>query len=111
MILGKKYGTQDLHLLPDDLSGFHASSRCNEENTVHAFFGELSPFSNFSRVPFNLEGITYFCTEQFIQLKKALLFNDKDTADKLLISTNPLECKDLGKNVKGYKEDIWKEQA
>ena len=111
VIQGKRYGTHDLHLLPSELSGFHVSSRSDANRTVHAFFGELSPFNNFHRAPFNHKGISFFCTEQFIKLKKALLFNDKDTMDKILISTNPLECKDLGKNVKGYNEEVSKKNA
>ena len=39
VIHGKKYGTSDLHKLPNDLSGFHASAKIDDKNIVHAFFG------------------------------------------------------------------------
>ena len=110
VILGKKYYTSDLGNLPSDLSSFHASSNTENPN-VHAFFGELTPFSNFHPASFNVKGTQYFCSEQYIQEQKALLFKDKNTADKIMISSTALECKEYGKQVKGYKEDIWKEQA
>ena len=111
VIHGKKYGTRDLHKHPNDLSGFHASSKLDEKNEVHAFFGELSLFSNFYPANFTVDGVSYNCSEQFIQNQKALLFNDLDTSDRIMISTTQLECKDLGKSVKGFKEEIWREQA
>ena len=45
VILGTRYGINDIHKLPDDLSGFHAASKTTKK--IHAFLGELSPFSNF----------------------------------------------------------------
>ena len=104
VIHGKKYGTSDLHKLPNDLSGFHASSKIDDKNAVHAFFRELSPFSNFHPAHFKVDGVEYNSSEQFIQNQKALLFNDLDTSDRKMISSTLLECKDLGKEVKGFKE-------
>ena len=103
----KKYGTRDLHKLPNDLSGFHASSKLDIKNDVRALFRELSQFSNFHPTNFTVDGVSYNCSEQFIQNQKALLFNDMDTSDQIMISTTPLEYKDLCKSVKGFKEEIW----
>ena len=111
VILGKQYGVQDLHQLPNILSGFHASSRSNEDNTIHAFFGKLSPFSNFHRAPLEVNWYSYFCTEQYVQPQKVLLFIDKATDDKVLISSSALECKDLGKEIKGFREETWKREV
>ena len=80
-------------------------------NKTHAFFGELGPFSNFHGSNFKLNGVSYFCGEQMIQAKKALLFNDTSTVDKIMLSESAMECKNLGKTIKGFKEDIWKEEA
>ena len=68
VILGIKYGINDIHKLPDDLSGFHTASKTT--NKVHAFFGELSPFSNFHHSKFELNGVTYFCSEHIIQAQR-----------------------------------------
>ena len=47
VIHGMKYYTTDIHKLPADLSGFHASSKLDDEGKILAFFGELNPLSNF----------------------------------------------------------------
>ena len=39
--------------------------------------------------------------------QKAQLFGDYETADKILLVTTPKEMKDLGRQVKGFNEDIW----
>ena len=110
-ILGQKYGVDDLHKLPNDLSGFHASSETSIEKNIHAFFGELSPFSNFHKAPFELDNIKFFSSEQFIQWKKATLFKDIDSADRILVSNSAQECKELGKSIIGANEDTWKREA
>jgi len=40
--------------------------------------------------------------------EKARLFNDKQALEKILAANDPAEAKDLGRTVKGYKEDLWK---
>ena len=109
MILGTRYGINDIHKLPDDLSGFHAASKTTKK--VHAFFRELSPFSNFHHSKFELNGITYFCSEQIIQSQKALLFNDTITAERIMLCDTALECKELGKTISEFREEKWKEEA
>ena len=111
VILGTTYTVEDLHKLSNDLSGFHASSKMDNSNTVLAFFGELSPFSNFHKSPFEYNGQGYHCSEQFIQEQKALLFNDTATTEQIMISTTSVECKEKGKEIRGFREDIWKQKA
>ena len=111
VILGTTYTVDDLHKLPNNLSGFHASSKTDTNNNVIAFFGELSPFSNFHKSPFQHGRQEYHCSEQFVQEQKALLFNDTKTAESIMISMTALECKEKGKEIKGYKEEIWRRKA
>jgi len=40
---------------------------------------------------------------------KALLFDDSDVATQILTATTPIEVKALGRQVKNFDEDIWKE--
>ena len=102
VIHGKKYTVEDLHKLRNDLSGLHASSKSTDK--AHAFFGELSPFSNFHKATFKVDNTTYFCSEQYIQAKMAQLFHNNDTVDKIMVSSSLLECKDLGRDVQNYSE-------
>lgn len=66
-------------------------------------------FSNFYPSTFELNGITYFCMEQYIMYQKALTFCDYDTAEKIMQATTPNECKSLGRQVKHYVDEIWSE--
>ena len=100
---------EDLHRLPNDLSGYHASSKSTD--TTHAFFGELSPFSNFHKASFKVDNNTYFCSEQYIQAMKAQLFQNDDLLEKIMVSSSPLECKDLGREVQNFNEETWKMEA
>ena len=109
VIRGMKYTVNDLNKLPNDLSGYHASSRSNGKTTV--FFGELSPFSNFHTAPFTVENKQYFCSEQYIQEQKSLEFKDTATANQILLCETAQECKNLSRNVAGYREERWKKKA
>ncbi len=40
---------------------------------------------------------------------KALLFNDSDIATQILAATTPIEVKALGRQVKNFDDEIWKE--
>ena len=109
VVLGKKYTTKTLHKLPDDINGFAASSR-SDDNTI-AFFGELNPFSNFHFSPFHLDGKDYHCSEQYIQEAKALHFNDFTTAEDIMKAETALECKNLSKKITGYNHEECKQCA
>lgn len=38
---------------------------------------------------------------------KAILFGDIETAEKIMIATNPKKQKALGREVKGFNEELW----
>ena len=109
IILGMKYTVNTIHLLPPDLSGFHASSRTSKETLD--FFGELNPLSNFHLCRFAVEDKEYNSSEQFIQHQKAIHFGDSTTANRILASNSAFECQQLGKEVHGYNHENWAEAA
>ena len=107
---GKKYTTQNIGSLPAELNGFKVSSRSNDD--TYAFFGELNPFSNFHPCKFEVNGITYNSSEQFIQSEKARYYGDTTAEEKILESVTALETKQIGKTIKNNQESIgWKEVA
>ena len=109
IIKGTRYTVNTLNSLPDDLSGFEASSKSSQ--TTIGFFGELNPLSNFHPCRFNVADVEYKSTEQFIQSEKAKFFKDKTTVHRIMAASNPLECKRLGKNTHGYDHTRWSEVA
>lgn len=73
--------------------------------------GEHSPFSNWHKVEFTEDEITFNCTEQYMMYKKAMLFNDSIIAAQILQETFPKEHKKLGRLVKNFNESIWNENC
>ena len=54
---GKRFTVRNISELPSELSGFHVSSKSDDD--TYTFFGELNPFSNFHPSLFCLNNITY----------------------------------------------------
>ena len=79
---------------------------------VFCFMTRKSPLSNFNmNYPITINGKTYSCNEMYIQEQKALLFGDKHKADMIVRADDPKEMKSLGKDLKGYKDSVWKQNA
>ncbi|TKD65802.1 NADAR family protein [Flavobacterium sp. ASW18X] len=58
-----------------------------------------------SSLPNELE---FSSAEQFMMYHKAIIFLDREIADKILNTSNPRKLKELGRQVKNYDDDIWK---
>ena len=109
VINGIRYTIDDIGKLPPDLAAYQVAQRLNDESIV--FQGELSPWSNFHKAPFIINSQRFETTEHWIQLQKALLFNDPVIANKILNSTSPYEAKKLGHQVNGMDHQKWKEEG
>ena len=107
MIKGKHYSRDNINELPDDISEYKIT--CKEDGSTVVFFGELNPLSNFHRSSFIVDNHWFHSTEQFIQLKKAEYFSDRQTALKILASDSAIECKQLAWNIKNFDITRWNE--
>ena len=105
VINGKPYQIEDIANLPMDLPVYKAAEKSN--NTHIVFSGELSPYSNFHHSPFTINGQQFHSSEQWVQYQKALMFGDSFTANQILQSETPLECKKLGYNINGVDKEKW----
>jgi ribA/ribD-fused uncharacterized protein len=56
---------------------------------------------------FVVGGITFHCAEQYMMYAKAMLFGDRDAADRILGTESPLEQQAIGRTVRGFDESIW----
>lgn len=63
--------------------------------------------SNFYPCEFVWKDTKFNCAEQAFQWSKAKMFKDEETASKILLETNPVKIKHLGKKVKNYNEIEW----
>jgi ribA/ribD-fused uncharacterized protein len=62
-------------------------------------YGEKDPYKNVEHV--------FTSTEQWMMWKKARLFGDYGTADKILNTNNARVIKNLGREVKGFTQERW----
>jgi ribA/ribD-fused uncharacterized protein len=65
------------------------------------------PLCQWWKSKFVENNIEYCCCEQYMMYQKALLFNDKETANKILNTKEPREQKKLGREVKNFDEHVW----
>ncbi|MTG98268.1 DUF1768 domain-containing protein [Myroides sp. BIT-d1] len=68
-----------------------------------------SCFSQWWSSPFAVDGQVYVSTEHWMMAQKALLFNDVEIYNRIMQAKSPMEMKALGREVKGFKEDVWVE--
>ena len=109
VIKGTRYTMKNLDQLPEDLSTFKVSSVTTDDACV--FFGELNPYSNFYPAGFYEGGDYFSSSEQYIQYKKATYFKDIQTADEIMTTDNPLECKKLAREIDNYSKHKWNQVA
>lgn len=65
------------------------------------------PLCQWWKSKFVEDNIEYCCCEQYMMYQKAKLFNDEETANKILNTKEPREQKKLGRLVKNFDEHIW----
>ena len=109
VINGINYTVNDLHTLPEDLAPYKSAQQENHE--FIAFHGEHSPRSNFHQSHFEIDGHRYHSAEQWIQYSKAMLFADSCTANKILQSDSPQECKCLSYQINGVNNEKWRAEG
>ena len=75
-----------------------------------SFFGELCPASNFHSAKFTHNGMTVENSEKMLFYKKAKLFNDDLTANRIKNESDPRVIKTISKSIQGVDEEIWNGQ-
>ena len=102
MFRGILYGIKDIHKLPEELSSYNISTKCDQDNSMICFFGSMNPLSNFHQAPFNYNGLDFHSSEQLIQFNKAKYFKDEIICNHILKTDSPLKCKQLAMEIKNY---------
>jgi ribA/ribD-fused uncharacterized protein len=57
--------------------------------------------------PFEVDGCLFPTAEHYMMVHKALLFDDRETAERMLRAPDPRAVKTVGRSVKGFNEEIW----
>ena len=105
IVNGFVYTVDTLHKLPAHLKPEVISMQKDDKYTF--YFGQDCPLSNFYLSPFDIDGIHFNCSEQYLQHTKAKMFNDETTAAKILSTSDPLQQKSLGRSVVGFNWNTW----
>ncbi len=73
--------------------------------------GEVGPwcFSQWFLSLFQVAGVQYTTAEHYMMAEKAALFDDKEMQARIIAASHPGAAKKLGRKVRGYNEDVWKE--
>lgn len=69
-----------------------------------------SCLSQWYDVYFEVDGVQYHTTEQYMMASKARLFGDEDTWSEIMNAYSPAEYKKLGRKVKEFDATIWNEK-
>ena len=93
---------EDGVILCDKNVVFFWGHRPSEDGRIKA-----SCMSQWFMSPFYVYATKYCCMEQFMMASKACLFNDKETFDRILQSSDPKEIKALGRQVKNFDKETW----
>ena len=109
-INGRWYTKDTIDKLPPEIN--LQSLFTKSENGVTLFCSKYSPLSNlYSESDFTIDGETYCSSEQYIQWRKAMLFNDEISAARIKAERNPYAIMGLGKKVKDFKLPTWKKEC
>ena len=109
IVNGVTYTVHNLHQLPTELAPYKATQKVND-STI-GFTGELSPWSNFHKSPFVLNGIKFNTVEHWIQYTKSKLLGDELTSVSILNCKTARDAKRLGYKIQGYDPKIWYEKG
>jgi ribA/ribD-fused uncharacterized protein len=92
--------------IPDLRNVYRQTVKGNFETDEYCFFWS-GPFSNWHPSEFTVFDTDYNCAEQAMMHQKALMFNDIDSAEKIMKTNDPQKQKALGRGVKGFVESEW----
>ena len=73
-------------------------------NGIQAYYTKYSPLSNFHPAKFETEGKSFATVEHYFVYKKALHFQDSESASLILKTSDPEKVKQLGKKYKDFKK-------
>ena len=91
----KLYSVSEINKIPEDLRPENLTTITNGNMT--AFFTRHSKLSNHFPCEFSCDGKTFTSVEQCFMYKKAILFDDLQSASTIMKSNDPANIKFLGK--------------
>lgn len=105
----------ELRMSPRSVSELAALHERGEQPDLLLFWGHtprgdgVGPWvlSQWWPVVFTLDGVAHRSAEHAMMAGKAELFGDPATRDRILAAATPRDAKALGRQVRGYDDDVW----
>lgn len=88
---------------------FYKPESLKEE--YYFFYETRHPFSQWHKSEFKIDNLTFNSAEQYMMHGKAILFNDNEVAEKIMMTKDVREQKSLGRKVKNFDLKIWNQNA
>jgi ribA/ribD-fused uncharacterized protein len=60
--------------------------------------------------PFQIDGRSFATAEHYMMWRKALLFGDRQAAERIVSASHPHRAKALGRQVNGFDQEIWERE-
>lgn len=107
----------DRPTFPLDLDSLRQAVRAGRSFRYRLFYGHTgrsdgrlsdAVFSQFWPCSFTLGGSRYVWAEQWMMASKARLFGDEEALGRILSAKAPLECKRIGRQVRGFDDATWR---
>ena len=64
-------------------------------------------FSQWYDCYFEVDGIQYHTTEQYMMASKARLFGDEEVLNEIMAASHPHDYKKLGRKIRGFEQEPW----
>jgi ribA/ribD-fused uncharacterized protein len=101
--------------LPMDLETLRDAVRDGQSFTYLPFYGHTADsgritnaiYSQFYPAEFEIDGICYRWSEQWMMAAKSRLFDDQEALAAILAADEPIVCKKIGRTVRNYDDGRW----
>lgn len=98
-----------------DIEKIKEIARRNPDTTIIYFWGHTpnpkkmttACFSQWYDCWFEVEGVQYHTTEQYMMASKARLFGDEEVFNEIMAADNPFDYKKLGRKIRGFDQELW----
>lgn len=89
---------------------------CQKPETAIIYFWGHTPnpkkitsacFSQWYDCYFEVAGVQYHTTEQYMMASKARLFGDDEVFNDIMEASNPYDYKKLGRKIRGFEQALW----
>jgi len=95
----------------NSLTAQRLNNKMNIVEKFTFFWTKDSPFSQHYITKFNVAGVTYTSSEQYMMHQKAILFGDTNTANLIMGTDCPKTQKRLGRSILELDQVMWQEYA